>query len=194
MKKFYKILIPVFLFFIFSDNGSAQTKFEREYRINSAEVPKEAKSFVDSCNFMGKIKWYAEESQDGKTFEAKTRHLGKKYSIEFDTTGVLQDIEKEVEFDKLDKSLQVPMGKTLGNHFKSYKVRKIQIQWTGERDVLLKLIKNGHSDKPYTTQYEIIVKARKNGISRYYEVLLDASCDLLKILEIKQQSADNLVF
>jgi hypothetical protein len=194
MKTINKILVSLLMVYFFSVESFAQTKFEREYRITRSEAPLTAVSFIDSCNFSGKIRWHAEESQDGKTFEAKTKHLNYRYSIEFDTNGVLQDIEKEVGFNELEKSVKDAATKALGDLFISYKVRKIQIQWSGKREILFELLKNGHSDQSYTTQYEIVVKARKEGFSSYFEVLLDASGNAVKILEIKQQSADNLMF
>ncbi|MBN2174488.1 MAG: hypothetical protein JW731_10160 [Bacteroidales bacterium] len=194
MKAAYKSLIPIILIFILSNEGITQTKFEREYGINKTEAPKKAVDFIDSCNFSKKINWYAEESQDGKTFEAKTKHRNHKFSIEFDNYGVLLDVEQKVDFDELDESVKTSISKTIGDLFTTYKVRKTQIQWTGKSKGLMDLIKNGRSDKPYTTQYEIIVDARKDGFSSYYEVLLDSSGNPLEVLEIKQPNADNLVF
>ncbi|MEL6254700.1 MAG: hypothetical protein AAFR87_22000, partial [Bacteroidota bacterium] len=73
--------------------AQAQIKYEREYKLKPTEIPMPAKIFVDSCKFSTQITWYKEESQDGKSIEAKLKHKGKKYSIEFDTVGLLQDME-----------------------------------------------------------------------------------------------------
>jgi hypothetical protein len=85
----------------------SQEKFEKEYRVKPSEVPEKSFKLIKSWRFKKKVKWYAEESNDGKTFEAKTVHLNHVYSIEFNENGTLLDLEKKVSFSELEKKIQV---------------------------------------------------------------------------------------
>ena len=68
-------------------SGFSQEKFEREFRISKEEVPQKAQNFIKQCEFDKKVKWYMEESQDGKAIEAKSYKKNYKYSVEFDMKG-----------------------------------------------------------------------------------------------------------
>ena len=59
----------------------SQEKFEIEYRVKPSKVPEKSFKLIKSWRFKKKVKWYAEESNDGKTFEAKTVHLNHVYRI-----------------------------------------------------------------------------------------------------------------
>ena len=84
----------------------SQVKFEKEYRLKTADVPKKALHIVTMWDFKKKVKWYAEESQDGKTVEGKVCHNRHKISLEFKENGTLIDVEKTVKFSDLEEDIQ----------------------------------------------------------------------------------------
>lgn len=67
-----KLKLFLILLFLGFQTLFSQEKFEKEYRIKENRVPKKATQIIKMWNFPKKIKWYAEESNLGKTFEAKT--------------------------------------------------------------------------------------------------------------------------
>jgi len=192
MKLHKYILFLGFLFYFSISN--AQLKYEKEYRIKPTQIPTKAKKFIATCDNNTKIKWYAEESQDGKSFEAKFKVAKKLISVEFDTLGNIQDVEKKVNFKKLDTILKNSITKSLQQAFTHHKIVKTQIQWIADTKTLIELIKTSDSQKTHTKNYEIVLKGTRNNKSELFEVLLDANFTVVKVLKIKQRDSSNLEF
>lgn len=180
MKLFLSIL-TLFLAFI----GFAQEKFEREYRIEYTDVPENAKQLISEQFKVKKVKWYTEESQDGRTIEAKLCHHKHKYSIEFNTDGNLIDIEKQVKHKTLSAQTQQLLDKALKNTFNNYRIKKIQLQF-------LTALKTYDVSK--VSNFEIVVKAKKNNHWDLYEVLINPKGEVLKNLKFANPNTDNLQF
>ncbi len=193
MLRFLKVNIVLFCIGFYGITINAQTKFEREYRIKPHEIPKPAGKFINQVFEGQKIKWYAEESQDGKTFEAKTTYKKNKYSIEFDTHGNVIDVEQKVSFQSLEDGLKSKIRLTFNTLFTKHIILKTQIQWKGDANTLFQLLKNQNA-VGYTQLYEIIVKAKKEDTYKMYEVLVDSDGKAIKVLEIVQRTSDNLEF
>ncbi|MBE0653074.1 MAG: hypothetical protein IH594_04725 [Bacteroidales bacterium] len=177
----------------------SQEKFEREYRIDYQNVPHKAALFARKCFDDSRIKWYAEESQQGKTIEAKTRGRLPRYSIEFDVDGTLLDVEKTVKFDDLELEVRNNINLSLEEKFRSYKVKKVQIQWIGSNETLIELISTGRSESPYNQNYELIVVAKILGEkypkgTQLYEILLGSDGRIQKVSRIIPVGNDNLDF
>ncbi|MCF8366642.1 MAG: hypothetical protein K9H16_12715, partial [Bacteroidales bacterium] len=175
-------------------NSFAQTKFEREYRIKEKSVPADALNFTDHT-FSGKnVKWFAEESQDGKTIEAKIKYDKYRYSVEFETTGVLLDVEKTVNFSGLNPKIQMRIDSTLRQRFGDYKIVKTQIQWIAPKSVLHELIISGSPDEPYSEKYELVIESHFENAHQLFEVLVTESGALVKVMEIDLRSTNNMEF
>ncbi|MBK8705114.1 MAG: hypothetical protein IPN33_17155 [Saprospiraceae bacterium] len=102
----------------------AQTKFEKEYRLKNTSVPEKAQAFIDSLPFHEKIKWYFEENNVGNSIEAKFKVHKTKYSIEFDVEGELQDVEIEVKWNDVSKSVQDQITAFLDANYGFFKIEK----------------------------------------------------------------------
>ncbi|MBQ0732713.1 hypothetical protein [Aquimarina celericrescens] len=190
-----KIKVIFFCFYLIGVSAvKAQTKFEREYRINAEEAPKAAVTFINDAFDAQKVKWYAEESQDGKTFEAKICYLKIKHSIEFDILGHLIDVERKIKFKSLERELKNKIISTLDNLFTKHKIIKTQIQWKGNPEELLQSIKKQDKNNLPYQLYEIVVKAKKDTVFKMYEILFDINGKTQKVLEITQRPTDNLEF
>lgn len=190
MKTYLFVFLSFFSMILF-----AQEKFEKEYRIQVEEVPKKSLEFVNSLKLKKKIKWYAEESNEGKSFEAKTCHQKHLYSIEFNENGTLIDIEKKVSFSELNKSIQENLKNNLLKKFTKYKFKKIQIQYKGLESELKKtfsvLPRNKINTKVF---YEVVIKAKKEKDYSLYEVLFNEKGIIINILKFKQVNSINLEF
>lgn len=172
---------------------NAQTKFEREYRIKESEAPKLATKFISQGFPDQKIKWYIEESHEGKTFEAKTYYKKNKYSIEFNTQGNVLDIEKKIPFQSLEKNLKDKITTTLKTLFVKHRILKTQIQWKGDQKELLQLLNNTYKDN-YPELYEIVIRGKKEKTFKQYELLMNPEGKAIRVLEIIQRTSDNLEF
>jgi hypothetical protein len=174
---------------------TAQTKFEREYRIKEKDVPEKAVQFIDDVFKKAKVKWYSEESQDGKSIEAKTKYQMQKFSVEFDTAGNLQDVEKIIKFEDLGQSTANALTRSLSAQFGDYKIMKIQIQWTSDDPATIKeLIKKGSSEKTFVENFEIVLETREDKTFIAYEVLIDQNGNIVKSLELDLRSMNNMEF
>ena len=182
------------LFFSISTALFGQTKTEVEYKVKKELVPAQAVDFIEDCNFSKKVKWYIEVSEQGKSFEAKTKHRKTLYSIEFDSTGFIEDVEWIIGFNDLPELLQKQLYAELEKEFVNYRIVKIQVQWTGDPDSLKTLIKSGSSEEKFTTNYEIELSGTFSETQGYFEVLTNDRGEILKISKIVHPSSDNIIF
>lgn len=186
------LIVSVLLISSFS---FSQEKFEKEYRIEFSEAPQKSQKIITKWEFPKKVKWYAEESNDGKTYEAKTCYEKHRYSIEFSESGEILDVEKTVKFKKLESSLQHVINKTLTKKYKKFKIKKTQIQFTGSENELYEMLFELKSTPKSTVRnYELIVKAKKNKDYEFYEILFDENGNIVKELKFKLTNSLNLEF
>ena len=182
------------LFILLSLSGYTQIKFEREYRLKDELVPPKARSFIDSCNFTSKIKWYGEESFTGSSVEAKVNHNSHLHSIEFDTVGNIQDVEIRVKWSEIKEPVRNIMMGALDSLYTRQKFKEIQIQWTGQRDDLIRSVVDGKAAPNITIKYEIVVKANRGKGMEWFEILFSAEGKVEQISIITFQNSDNLEY
>ena len=184
------LYILVGLFFT-SSFGFSQEKFEKEYRVKANAVPQKARQFIEQCELKEQIKWYLEESQDGKTFEAKTIKRRRQLSIEFDDEGNILDVEQRMSLAQLNAEKKAKISHAITERFGRSKLRKVQAQWSGSASTLIAMIKKGTS--PVSARYfEIVLKSKRDR--EHYEVLLSDTGEFLKVLKITTGSFDNLEY
>lgn len=188
------LTIILLLILISATNVHSQVKFEREYRIKKKDVPVNAQKFIDMTFAEERIKWYAEESQDGKTIEAKAKNDNHNFSIEFDLEGTLLDLEKTVLFENLEQSVRQQINDSLTNRFGTFKVKKVQIQWKGQDSTLNELIVSGRSSDNYQQKYELIIETRTDHHFAAFEILFSEAGGLEKVLEIDLRNQNNMEF
>lgn len=170
----------------------AQEKLEKERRIQSYEVPAAARSFIDSCMFGGTIKWYSEEELDGMSVEAKLKEVGYRYSIEFDTLGQIEDVEIEREPDQLSSWVIDSMRAYLARTTVKYKIKRMQVQWTGDREALIMLIRAGQTHLPHTVRYEVEVKVRDEEGRHMHVYLFTAGGEFIQRRRVIYRTSDHL--
>jgi hypothetical protein len=174
--------------------ATAQQKYEREYSIKETQIPPDALSFVNEIFKDVKINWYGEESLTGTSIEAKVKSSGKQFSIEFSDSGKILDVEILTKFRALPDNARDIMTEKLKEEFKKFKIVKTQIQWIGSRDLLKAALSDEKLPMGVVIQYELIVRAKKDELSKYHEVLFDQSGNIKSIREIIQGNVDNLFY
>ena len=179
MKKRMKIYKIPFLIFLFAlpFNVAGQIKYEREYNLEKEKVPGIAITFIDSCCPNGKVNWYGEESLTGKTIEAKINYKDSFYSIEFDTLGYIQDVEKKIRLHNISQDTRSAIVNKLDSIFSKHKIEKVQVQWVGSNQALYQLIEKSNSTLPHSINYEIVVKGKKTNqqeCMKYYLAAMEA--------------------
>jgi len=183
-----------FLHVISASPCAAQQKYEREYSIKPSAVPVKAAEFVNTIFKGAKIHWYGEESLKSTTIEAKLKSSGKSYSIEFDESGKIQDVEILSSFKSIPAKTRDIMRENLDKEFKKFKVDKTQIQWTASESTLKKALLSDSVPASIRIRYEVIVKATKSKLSNYYEVLFEDNGTIVSVHEIVQRNSNNLIY
>lgn len=188
------IILSIGFLILFPIVSKAQQKYEREYRIKSEIIPQSAKEFIDSIGSDSKIKWYKEISLNDVTIEAKFKHNKRKFSVEFDTLGILQDVEFVIKKREIIPVVYKQIEHKLDSLYQKWKFRKIQIHYRGNRrDIITSINKNEPSDS-IKVYYEIVLKGKSLGITQLYEITFSEQGEIQDVLQIIQDKADHLEY
>lgn len=188
-----KKLIFLLLLFLAVLQLSAQTKYEHESKISFENVPEKARLFVSKIIQSKKVKWYKEQSNYGISFEAKSKFKGENYSIEFDKNGNIEDVEIENSWNILPEITQQNIKSSLNSTFKKHKIRKIQIQFSGEEKDLINYFNSGIKNN-ITIKYEIVLKGKTDSGKHLYEFLFNHNGQLESTSKIVFRNTDNIEF
>ena len=176
------------------EEAFGQLKYEKESRLKKEQVPVPAAQFIDSLMIRNKVKWYKEEGLDRTSFEAKFIKDKSKYSVEFDSEGNLEDVEILVNWKEMNEPLKESILDQLCEDCWKINVQRAQIQYTGDRNVLLSLVKNGETDESYVIRYELVIRCRTRNNTVLYEYLFTDSGQKLSRSEIVFKNASNLEY
>ena len=178
---------------LLSLNLFSQKKVEREFRLKTDEVPEKALHFIDNAESAKiKVKWYFEENLKGNSVEAKFVYESKRYSVEFDTLGNLQDIEVEISIDSIEKQVQERIQVYLKDQFEKFTIQKIQLQYIEVRKNFSEHLQMAQSE--IEVKYEIVVKGRQEKKWKLFEVTFNKEGDPEDQVEIVLRNTDNLEY
>jgi len=194
MSKGLLTYITVILLFATFHQLFGQQKYEKESRVKSGDVPVMAQQFVDSLGVRDKVKWYLEQGLDRQSYEAKFTLRKFKYSIEFDKSGTLEDVEVIRKWKELNTSLKESILDQLCDDCWKINMRRVQVQYTGERQILLNLVKSGESKDDYEMRYEIVIRCRTRESTAEFEYLFTDTGQKLSRSEIVYKNASNLEY
>ena len=186
--------LPVFLFLLFLNTLEAQVKYDREYRMSKEDVPQAALDFVREIDLTSKVKWYKEEGPDGDSVEAKTKIKSRKYNIDFDGEGLIEDIEVDIKPRELDPILHKKIKAYLDSNYQKPKICKAQIQVVGSRENLIKVLNYPESKENLNliTRYELEVTIKDQRRHHKMEFLFDPNGVLIRKTRIITKNTDNL--
>ena len=186
------IMIGFLLFFQF--DLKAQQKYEREFRMKTEMIPQSASRFINSIASDLKIKWYKEIGLDDVSFEAKFKHDKKKFSVEFDTLGILQDVEFVIKKSEIAPRVLKKIERKLDSLYDKWKFQKIQTHYTGSNSDLIKSINKNKPSETIKVSYEIVLKGKSLGNMQLYEITFNDQGEMQDTLQIIQDKADHLEY
>lgn len=180
------------LFFLINTVVFAQNKFEKESRVQEAEVPPQAVQWIKQYN-LPKLKWYQEISERGVSYEAKFRFDGFQYSAEFDSLGVVEDVEVTCSAKQLGDSATKVIHTALAAEFgKRYKIKKIQLQLVPGGVLFDSLF---FTDLlRLTHQYEIVLASKLKTKKGLYQVVINQRGSFLNQQKVVPPNLDVLEF
>lgn len=187
-------LILILCLLIITVSGYSQIKYEKEERINRDEAPASATCFVDSMNITSRIKWFKEIGYDKISFEAKTKFKGKRLSIEFSEDGIFEDIEVEIRKEDIPQLVSNKISKYLLSLNTKYKIDKIQIQYSGDSNLILNYVRTEVASNKLIINYEIVIATKVDGVFVRFEYLFDKNGNFIQKSRIKLNMTDNIEF
>ncbi len=181
------------LAFAKADSLHAQSKREKESRIERMELPVAALEIIDRLSAKGRrTRFYKEIDGEKYSYEMKTKVRGKWRSVEFSKEGKLEDVEVTVRKRSIADDAREHIIKTLDSINTKNRIEKVQEQYlpTSKGGVPI----NERLDMGDFDNYEMIV-AFKNSRKIYrMELLFDRSGHLISSRPVKRIQYDFLLF
>lgn len=170
----------------------SQEKREQETNVKKEDVPETAVEWVqDAFDRKGKVKWYYEISDQGNSYEAKFKSKKERYSVKFDTTGQIIDIEVQADFREIVEPTREKILSFFTENYSAYNIMKVQFQYTGESDDLFEIIEEKEKDdfeeledEDVTLRYEIEYRGKTSDYDKLWEGLFDQQGNLIQKKEI----------
>ena len=168
-------------------------KIEREFGISQAEFPADAVEVLAHYEVdFKKVRWYKEIQNEKLSYEAKVKQSRNRYSIEFDSIGNLEDIEKLVSFKKLPAETHRILSDALEKELGKYKIIKTQIQYLNPDNEIKKLA--DLSPKNSQIRYEIELYSKKDSSKKLMEYLISGKGEIISSREVVIRSSENLTY
>ena len=185
-------VLTLLLIFTGLNLSFSQEKNEFERRIKPDEVHENAKKWLKNTYQKGrKTKWYYQTDGQKEVFEAKLKHQNHLHSVEFNLAGTVQNIEILIDQSEVDKEVLKAIMSFLDASYMPYLYSKLQIQYTGDKDDLEKLISK-HEPKDLEVNYEIEFYGKSNSDDELWEALFDDKGNFVQKRIINLKATDNL--
>ena len=175
----------------------AQEKYEREFRIRKAQFPESAYTAVKGyLNNARRIRFYKEIDSSRQSFEIKFKKDRLHYSIEFDESGGLEDVEIRVKAVDLPNESYNAVVSFLEATFEKHRIRKIQQQYprdafSSDAETLKKAFQNLLLPQ---LKYELIILGKKEAGYNEYEVLFDSEGNFIKLRKALPANYDHVLY
>ncbi|WP_299158471.1 hypothetical protein [uncultured Eudoraea sp.] len=190
--------LPVLVLVLFQFSMvNSQVKVEREHRIKKNQFPETAHEFIqEKLKEAKKIRFYKETDTTKISYETKFKKDKLYYSIEFDESGKLEDIEisiKEVDVPEVSWS---KITKFLNEKFTKFKIRKIQQQYPITSDETAETTLNNAFQNLLipSLNYELMVRGKIQDVHSDFEILFGAEGDFIKMKESLPANYDHVLY
>lgn len=193
--------ININLFFLLSlltgcaSSNQANVKQEYEKPVPKSDFPIQAIQTLELFfPASTTIDYFFEVDAEDESFEAKLIFDEKRYSIEFNVDGSIEDIEIITDFESLEYTVQGAITAFFSEEFSAYSITKLQIQYTTNSstdEVFLTQVLNQQTDT-LTRRYEIEVEGKNKRELGFFEYLFTKDGDLQQKRRIYKRSFDNV--
>ena len=193
----YRFLLLVIIALLQYSTSLSQVKVEREHRIKKNQFPDAAHDFIqEKLKDAKKIRFYKETDTTKITYEAKFKKDKLHYSVEFDESGKLEDIEILIKEVDVPEDSWSQITKFLKEKFKKYKIRKIQQQYP--------ITSGGTAESTLTNafqhllipslHYELMVWGKIQEEHADFEILFGADGGFIKMRESLPANYDHVLY
>lgn len=203
MSKTFSIFLVFWIPVCLSSRVSAQdVKREREEYIAKNKLPAEVLRFIELLpkKDIRKMKYYRETDGEEVGYEIKFFLNKKKYSIEFDGSGSLQDAEVRISLNEIPQVVKERIEAGFKDRFDRYKIRELQRQYTCTdseeakcSEKILRMIASAEVSG-LAIRYEIEIDGTKAGKSISRELLFDSEGNVRQERTILRRQTDNILY
>ncbi len=192
----YKHLLFLFIFSCCMQ-GVAQAKYEREYRIKKSEFPEMAHSLLNNeIPKVKRLRYYRETDSTKTSFEAKFKKDKLHYSIEFNSEGILEDIEITIKEVDLPNDTFLAIVAYLKKSYPKFSIRKIQQQYPVLKERPVKnTVREAFQNLmlPYIN-YELLVSVKKADGRQDFEFLFSAEGTFISKRKLLPPNYDHVLY
>lgn len=187
-------------------NQEIAVKKEIEKGISADAFPESGLLFIDAFKNKKRLRFYEQNTSGELAFESKFVYEDRKFSIEFDTLGLLTNIEVEMEWEEIEEATRQRIEKEFNHHFEHFKLIKIQKKWVHEKEeddfdeddiaeflAEFSLYKNDLDDMEVAYEIEISGKRPGNRLG-LFEVIFDGKGNFSMMRKIELPGMDNVLF
>ncbi|MCB0561592.1 MAG: hypothetical protein H6573_27355 [Lewinellaceae bacterium] len=154
-------------------------KIEVEKRISPEEAPALIHQFLErEYSEKSKVKFYEEQNESGRFFEAKFCFQKARYSVKFNPEGQLVDTERQIRYKEIPAEAAGQIEKQLKGQFQRHKVVRTQ-----------EVLENGQA-----VGYELEIKGKREVELGYFEGQFDSEGRQQSLRTIEQPPNDFLFF
>jgi len=168
---------PLLILIICANSIFAQYKYEQEHRIKKEQFPTKAQEILDQhLENVKRLKFYKETDSVKISYEAKFKKDKLWYSMEFDASGNLEDIEIIIKPVDIPSDVLTNISTYFNKTYEKHRIKKIQQHYpTSETESSKQTIRNAFQNLLLPTiRYEIVVAGKKDNNYLEYEILFDA--------------------
>ncbi|PQB05812.1 hypothetical protein [Aureitalea marina] len=170
----------ILLFLLTSLSSQAQAKMEFEKRIDRSQFPATALQWLDTHpEIPEQVRYYIEQDGQQTSYEVKFKAENKVFSIEFDTTGKLLDVEVLIRYKTISPEIRSKIAAYLDSGYKRWRTDRVQKQYTlaeNGNDVLERIFL---SDPGLIKNLELEVSVREEGLTKHYELTFGPTGELI---------------
>ena len=190
--------LPVLVLVLFQFSMvNSQVKVEREHRIKKNQFPETAHEFIqEKLKEAKKIRFYKETDTTKISYETKFKKDKLYYSIEFDESGKLEDIEISIKEVDVPEDSWSKITEFLNEKFTKFKIRKIQQQYPITSDETAETTLNNAFQNLLipSLNYELMVRGKIQDVHSDFEILFGAEGDFIKMKESLPANYDHVLY
>lgn len=190
----YKIVSIFFVLGFFL--SKAQTKQEREFRIDEKDFPAQAitliKPYFDNSK---RVRFFKEIDGKKESYEVKFKKDKLFYSVEFDKAGNLEDIEFVVSKTDIPSDVFNTIEKYLNAAHQKVKLKKIQQQYLKGNSDAKKVLKDAFQNLLLLSiRYEIVISTKVEKGYQFFEITFDSKGKQISSRRFSDSKYDHVLY
>ncbi|WP_422857892.1 hypothetical protein ACOKFD_10525 [Flagellimonas sp. S174] len=173
-----------------------QTKNEKEYKISPSELPKGIETQLSPFTEDAKrVRYYQEIDGDKKSYEAKFKKGRLRYSVEFDESGSLEDVEFIIKEIDIPSESWSNIVQYLKQNFSKFTIKKIQQQYPAKDKSSKRTLTEAFQNLilPYIN-YELIVSGKRSKGFEQFEILFNSEGQFVSMRKSIRSKYDHVLY